>query len=210
MDGQIENLDDIVICPNCDAAYHLRRPGNAERAVCARCHTVLIEPRRKAGKQIIAIALAVVVLVIAAISFPFLTIRAGGVTNSVSIIGTALAFESGLYRPLALAMILLIVGIPLSRAALTIYVLLPIVRDRPFWPGAQRAFRWVERLRPWSMTEIFVLGCAVALTKVADLADIRFGAAFWLFAALVVLVLVKDNYLCRWSVWNSLSKTTKA
>ncbi len=154
--------------------------------------------------QIIALAISVAVLVVAAMFFPFLTVRAGGVHNSVSIMSTALAFRGGIYGPLVLAMILLIVLIPLARAVLSIYVLLPIVLERPLLPGAKPAFRWVEALRPWSMAEIFVLGCAVALTKVADVAEIQFGAAFWMFTALVLLVIVQDSLLCRWSVWNSL------
>ena len=201
--------EEAIVCPTCDATYRLVQPEKAERAICSRCHTVLIAPKRKAGMQIIAVALAVVVLIVAAVFFPFLSIRAGGVTNSVSILGTALAFEHGFYRPLALAMILLIVGVPLARAVLSIYVLVPVVLEKPLPPGAKTAFSWVETLKPWSMVEIFVLGCAVALVKVADLANIWFGAAFWMFAALVILVIVQDSYLCRWSVWNSLTHPRK-
>ena len=210
-EGQITNAShepvtptDVIVCPNCDAAFRLVKPEFAERARCARCHTVLITPKRKAGMQIIALAISVAVLVVAAMFFPFLTVRAGGVHNSVSIMSTALAFRGGIYGPLVLAMILLIVLIPLARAVLSIYVLLPIVLERPLLPWAKPAFRWVEALRPWSMAEIFVLGCAVALTKVADVAEIQFGAAFWMFTALVLLVIVQDSLLCRWSVWNSL------
>lgn len=201
--------EEAIVCPTCDAVYRIVMPEKSQRALCARCHTVLVAPRRKAGMQIIAIAIAVVILIVAAVFFPFLSIRAGGVTNSVSILETALAFEHGFYRPLALAMILLIVGIPLARAVLSIYVLVPVVLERPLLSGAKTAFRWVETLKPWSMVEIFVLGCAVALVKVADLANIWFGAAFWMFAVLVVLVIVQDSYLCRWSVWNSLTHPRK-
>ena len=90
---------------------------------------------------------------------------------------------------------------------LAIYVLLPIVLDRPPARGATQAFRLSEALRPWSMAEIFAIGCAVALVKISDLADVAFGPAFWMFAALVLLVVAQDNFLCRWSVWNSLDKT---
>ena len=51
-----------------------------------------------------------------------------------------------------------------------------------------------------------MLGCAVALIKVADLADVSFGPAFWMFGALVVLMMVQDNFMCRYSVWKSLEK----
>lgn len=200
-------LNDLIVCPHCDAAYTLRKPGHGERAKCQRCGTVLITPRRKAGLQIIAVSLAVAILIVAASVFPFLTIRAGGVTNAVSIIDVILAFSDSILLVLALATAALIIFVPLMRVLLNIYVLVPIVLDKPPARGATQAFRVSEALRPWSMAEIFAIGCAVALTKITDLADVAFGPAFWMFAALVILAVVQDNFLCRWSVWTSLDKT---
>ena len=200
------NLDEVIVCPQCDAAYSLRRPEVGERATCARCGTALITPRRKAGLQIIALSLTVAILIIAATVFPFLTITAAGTSNSVSILDAALAFSDGPLIVLSLATASLIVFIPLARVLLSMYVLIPIVLDRPPAQGAIQAFRLSEAMRPWSMAEIFAIGCAVALVKISDLADVGFGPAFWMFCALVFLVVVQDNFLCRWSVWNSLDK----
>ncbi|MGB7244219.1 MAG: paraquat-inducible protein A [Sulfitobacter sp.] len=197
---------DLIVCPQCDAAYRLKRPDKGERAVCRRCHKVLITPRRNAGLQIIAVCLAIVILIIAAAVFPFLTINASGAKNSVSILDAALAFSQGPLIALSLATAALIIFVPLLRVLLSLYVLIPVVLDRPPARHAIQAFRLAEALRPWSMAEIFAIGCAVALIKVSDLADIAFGPAFWMFSILVVLVVVQDNFMCRWSVWNSLDK----
>lgn len=199
-------LDHLIVCPHCDAAYELVRPTAGERATCQRCHTVLIAPRRNAGLQTIALSSAITILIIAATVFPFLSINAAGASNSVSILDAALAFSSGPLLALSLATAALIILIPLARAMLAIYVLVPIVFDRPPARGAIKAFRLSEALRPWSMAEIFVIGCAVALIKITDLADVTFGPAFWMFAVLVVLVVLQDTFQCRWSIWNSLEK----
>ncbi len=197
----------MIACPRCDALYSVaREPGPGQRAVCARCHAVLIAPRRGAGARLIAVSLTVVILVVAATLFPFLTIRAGGAWNSSSILDAALAFSGGPFALLALACAALIVFIPVLRALLMIYVLTPVVLDRPPAKGARRAFRLSEDLRPWSMAEVFAIGCAVALVKVADLADVVFGPAFWMFAFLVILVVVQDTFMCRYSVWKALEK----
>ena len=74
------------------------------------------------------------------------------------------------------------------------------------WPRAKAAFTWAERLKPWSMVEIFVLGCAVALFKIVDLANVALGPAFWMFVALVILMTVQNTYMCRWSVWKDLDR----
>ncbi|MDF1856017.1 paraquat-inducible protein A [Pseudooceanicola sp.] len=197
---------DLIACPRCDALYRVSEPARGERAVCARCHTVLIAPRRGAGLQLIAVALTVVILVISATIFPFLTIRVGNAWHSSSILGAALSFHGGPFVFLALAVAALIVFVPVLRALLMLYVLIPLVWDRPPATGARRAFRLSEDLRPWSMAEVFAIGCAVALVKVADLADVDFGPAFWMFAVLVVLVVAQDTFMCRYSVWKSLER----
>ncbi|MCX7566593.1 paraquat-inducible protein A [Sulfitobacter sp. F26169L] len=202
-------LEELIVCPICDATYQLQRPKAGERAVCVRCHKVLIAPRYKAGMQIIAIAIASVVLVIAASVFPFLEISVAGRTNAVSILDAALSFTRGPMLVLALLTAGFIIFVPLLRMLLTLYVLIPVVLDRPAAKHAVWAFRISEAMRPWSMAEIFALGCAVALVKVADLATVSFGPAFWMFGVLVVLVIAQDGFMCKWSVWNSLEYPKK-
>ncbi|MEX3316080.1 paraquat-inducible protein A [Sulfitobacter sp. PS-8MA] len=202
-------LDELIVCPQCDATYRLRRPAHGQRAVCSRCHTTLINHRRNAGLQIIAVSVAVLVLIIGATVFPFLRIDAAGTSNAVSVLDAALAFGGPMIL-LSLATAALIVFIPLLRVVLTLYVLIPIVLDRPPARHAVPAFRLSEGLRPWSMAEVFAIGCAVALVKVADLADVEFGPAFYMFGALVVLVIAQDRFLCKWSVWHSLEHPKKS
>ncbi len=206
----VHMLDDLIVCPQCDAAYTFIKPDKGERAVCLRCHKVLITNRKDAGLQIIAIALAVVFLIIGAAVFPFLKIDAAGTSNAVSILDAALAFSGGPMIFLSLATAALIVFIPLLRVLLTIYVLVPVVLDRPPAKHAIAAFRLSEAMRPWSMAEIFAIGCAVALVKVAGLAHVGFGPAFWMFGILVALVIAQDSFLCKWSVWNSLEHPKKS
>ncbi|WP_135506909.1 paraquat-inducible protein A [Roseovarius aestuariivivens] len=196
-------LDRLIACPTCDLVYTVPDLASLDRAVCARCHTVLIAPRRKAGKQLIALALTVLILIVAACLFPFLSIGAGGVTQNASILSTALAF-SGTFSILSVAVLFFIVVIPAARLCLLIYVLTPIIRDKPPAPFARDAFALSEALLPWAMAEIFAIGCAVALVKLSDMADVVFGPAAWIFAILVVLVVATDSLMCRYSIWKSL------
>lgn len=201
---------DIIVCLKCDAAYALSSPGKGEQAVCKRCETVLISPRHRAGKQIIALSLAILILLTAAAIFPFLSVHVIGASNSISVLQTALAFDDGPLVVLVLVVVCLIFVIPLLRVLLAIYVLVPLVADRPPAPHAAYAFRLSEDLRPWAMAEIFAIGCAVALIKISALAEVSFGPAFWMFGALVVLVVVQDNIVCRWSVWNALKNSRRS
>lgn len=202
--------DTLMACTECDALYRAAAPRPGERAICARCHTVLAAPRKGAGMRIIALAAAAVVLVGGAAFLPFLRIEVSGLGHGTSVFEVVTAFSGERTAILAVAMAALILFIPLLRMLLILYVLGPVVFDRPPARQARAAFRLAERLRPWSMAEIFAIGCAVSLVKIADLAHVEFGPAFWMFAALVILVVLQERFMCRWSVWTSLDQPPRS
>ncbi|NBC95413.1 MAG: paraquat-inducible protein A [Deinococcus-Thermus bacterium] len=199
-----EDLDDLIVCPSCDALWRVREPETGGRTVCPRCHRVLIRPRAGAILQIVALGLTVLVLLVGALFLPFLEIRVRGLSNTSSIFDAALTFTGPDLVWLSLAVVATIVGIPMARVFLTTYALLPLLFGRGVLPGGRIAFRWAEELRPWSMAEIFILGCGVALVKVVDLARVEFGPAFWMFTGLVLITLLQDTFTCRWTVWKAL------
>lgn len=201
-----ENMHNLIACPKCDAVYEVGYVDKGDRARCDRCHHPLIARRRDAGLFIIAMSTAAFILVVAALFLPFISIQRMGFENEATILDAALAFSDGPMLILSLAVVGLIVGLPATRLGLTVYTLTPIVFDRKPWPGARRAFWLSENLKPWSMVEIFVIGTAVALVKLTDLARVELGPAFWMFVALVILVIVKDTFTCRWSVWRALEQ----
>ena len=198
------SLDDMIACPRCDALYRAGHPTLGERMVCKRCHNVLIAPRKGAGLKIIALAFGSLALVAGTLTLPFIGIRRFGASQDATVLDTALAFTGPLLL-LSVAAFALIILLPMARLLLTLYVLTPLVFGRPPLAGARTAFRWSETLRPWSMAEIFVIGCAVALLKLSDLARIELGLAFWMFAGLVILIVIQDTLMCRWTVWKSLN-----
>jgi paraquat-inducible protein A len=158
--------------------------------------------------QILSLALTAFIMMIAAISFPFLTLDAGGLHNATSVLDAILAFRNGLAFPLAIAVAFFIIVLPLTRLAALIYALGPLVREQKPRPGARAAFGLAERLRPWSMAEIFIVGVTVALIKVSGLAVVTIGPAFWAFAGVVVITVLKDQLICRYSIWEALEQPT--
>ncbi|MEL6682075.1 MAG: paraquat-inducible protein A [Pseudomonadota bacterium] len=157
--------------------------------------------------RVLSLALTAFVMMIAAVSFPFLTLDAGGLNNATSVIDAILAFKDGLAFPLAVAVAFFILIIPLIRLIALIYALGPLVRERSPRPGARAAFGLAERLRPWSMAEIFIVGVTVALIKVAGLAAVTIGPAFWAFAGVVIITVLKDQLICRYSIWEALDQS---
>ena len=197
-------IDQLIACPHCDALHVAQLPQDGERAVCRRCHTVLIAPRAGAFRRILMLAVTTMILMFGAVFFPFLQLRVAGLHSDASVFDAARTFAEGRMAPLAVAVAALIVLIPVLRVMLIAYVLAPLTAGRPPARHAAAAFRLAEDLKPWSMAEIFVIGVAVALVKLADLAQVVLGPAFWMFAALVVVTVLQDTLMCRWTIWRSL------
>ena len=194
----------LIACPRCDALYIEEELRDGETATCLRCGGVLARPRSGAFTQIIALAITTMVLMFGAIFFPFLEISKLGLGHGTSLFGVAMAFSDGIVAPLTVAVLGLIVGLPALRAALLVYTLWPLARGRAPCRHAAQAFRLSERMKPWSMAEIFIIGTAVAMVKVGGLATISFGPAFWAFCALIFVSLANRSFMCSTTIWDAI------
>lgn len=197
-------LSDLVACPQCDTLHNAARLVDGTRAYCKRCGLPIVTERSTAFAQVISLAMTAFVLMLAAISFPFLELDVAGRHNAISVLQAVTVFNDGIALLLAFAVAGFIVILPLLRLAAIIYALGPLVRDKPARKGAKQAFALAEFLQPWSMAEIFIVGVTVALIKVAGLAHVSTGPAFWAFCALVLITVLKDQLICRYSVWQAL------
>lgn len=201
--------DTLMACPFCDALMRDITVAKGDIARCPRCERVIEAPRDRAMTQIIMLATAALILMIAAVCFPFLEIDAAGIVRRSSLLDTVLAFSSGTTAPLTLAMAALIIVLPITRFLSLIYVLAPMALGWHPLPKAETVFRLAEALRPWAMAEVFIVGVAVALVKIAGLAHVSFGPAFWAFVALVLVTVLKDTFMSRVTVWKTLEARRK-
>lgn len=154
---------------------------------------------------LLAGALSVPPLMAVGLAASFLSLSGGGVGTEASALDAARALAQALTWPAAVAIGAVIALLPVARSAALIYALLPV---RLGWPAPRRAgaaIRLAALLRPWSMAEIFVIGVAVALVKVAGVANVTLGPAFWAFVLLAMVALAEDAVYCRRTVWDAVS-----
>lgn len=194
----------LIACPRCDALHVEEELTEGETARCIRCGTVLAKPRTGAFTQLIALSFTSMVLMVGAVFFPFLQISRMGLEHATSLFGVVLAYADGVLLPLVLAMLAMVIGLPVLRAFLLVYTLVPLAQGRAPHRHAAGAFRLSEQLRPWSMAEIFVIGTSVALVKIAGLASVHLGPAFWAFCALVFVNLASRGFMCHTTIWDAI------
>lgn len=203
-ESRFDDIDGLLACPSCDMLLNDRNVAANEIAACPRCHTVIEAPRPLAMTRIIMMSFAALILLFAALFFPFLELQAVGMMRHTTLLDTIAAFSDGLTAPLTLLMGALIVFLPLIRFVAIVYVLAPMAFGWEPLKHAIPVFRLAEAIRPWAMVEIFMVGVAVALVKVAGLAQVTIGPAFWAFVALVIVTVFKDNFMSRVTVWKTL------
>lgn len=193
----------LLACHDCDALYPRPRLRPGQKARCLRCGAVLLESKPQGLERCLALSLASLMLLVLANVFPLLDMSIEGRVQQSTVASGVLE----LYRQGFGAMAALVFGVSILAPALKIlallYVLLPLRFRRPL-PQAARVFRWVETLRPWSMTEVYLLGILVAVVKLADLASIEPGLALYCFTALILLMAAADAALEPEDIWERL------
>lgn len=201
-----DSVSDMIACPKCDALHRIPKVEVGEKARCARCGTVLMAPEEGAMTRIVMLSATGMILMVAAVFFPFLELHVRGLAHQSSIFDAVLAFADGPMLPLSFAVAALIVVLPITRFLALIYVFAPMAFGWAPARGAKPVFHLAEAIRPWAMAEVFIIGVSVALVKIAGLAKITIGPAFWAFVLLVIVTVLKDSFMCRVTVWQTLNQ----
>lgn len=200
-----DGLGALMACPDCDLLH--RRPDLAvgETARCARCGAVIETRKRGAIDGVILASAAMAVLMVLALWAPFLTLSGGGVTQRISLVDAGLALAVGWLTPLAFVLIGLVVALPMVRALAHLWALVPVRIGLAPAPGAAAAFRLALRLKPWAMAEIFLIGVAVSLVKLAGIASIEAGPALFALGGAVAVLAYEGASLCRDTLWRAIT-----
>lgn len=199
-------LSSLVACHECDLLHHKVEIEVGAVARCIRCNASLYTNKKNSIDRSLAVGFAALIMFVVANSFPFLQISVSGNSQSMSIISAVFALSSEGMWLLAAVCFGFILLFPLFRMAGLLYILLPL-RLNERLPGMEHVFRWIVRLSPWSMMEIYLFGAIVALVKLASMANIELGYSFWAFALLNVLTAASLQLIDNHSLWEFLSKS---
>jgi paraquat-inducible protein A len=177
----------LVACHECDLLQHIPYQRQGGKARCRRCDAVLHRSVRDSVDRTLALTLAGLVLFFVANSYPFLLFKMQGqVTETTLVTGVRDLYAQGMWE-LALLVLLTSMLVPLLQLLLLLYVLLPLKFNCTPWRLAVM-FRVLQRLGPWGMMEVFMLGILVAVVKLVEMAQIIPGLALWSFALLIFVL----------------------
>jgi paraquat-inducible protein A len=197
----------LIRCHDCDLLQALPPPQEGTVA-CTRCGTGLVTIKSERLERAFVLYLTALVLLIIANSFPFLTMKVQGLVQSSHLLSGAIdLFGQGMWE-ISIAVILFVFVVPLIKIVTGLLVVGPLAYGHSF-RGAEALYRLFDRLHPWAMTEIFLLGVLVAYTKLVDLATVELGPSLFAFLGLIVAMIAADSTVDPHQVWERLLAAPK-
>ena len=177
----------LTACHECDLLQREPNlpPGGVAR--CSRCSAVLFRHIPDSIDRGLAYTLGAAFLFIIANLFPIVGLEVQGIANATSLYGAVEAIWKNHMEGVAALVFITTILIPAVELSLMLYVLLPVKLGQ-VPQGLAPILRVLQSVRPWSMTQVFILGVLVALVKLAHLAHIVPGIALWSFGGLILLL----------------------
>jgi paraquat-inducible protein A len=190
-------------CIECDLIVRVGELGAGQRATCPRCGHLITASAADAPTRSLAFALAACVLLLVANAFPFLTLRAQGMEQVMTLPRTAVELYRDGHSTLAVLVLGPIAGIPALMLAAIVALLVPMRRglSAPWLVPAGRFLFW---LSPWNMAEVFIIGVLVSLVKIAAMASVVLGLSFWAYVGFAVCFTASLASLDRLRMWREI------
>ena len=196
--------EEVFACHECGTVHRLPPMPDDTVARCVSCGAKLYVRFERSVERTLSLYLAALILFVVANAFPILSMSIGGQSNASTILDGAHALYADGMWPLALAVALAGTVMPLAKIMGMLAILVPIqLGSRPPWIIG--AFRWVERLQPWSMMEVYLLGVIVAYVKLQDLATVHLGIALPAFVGTILLMAAADARFEPHAIWRRLA-----
>ncbi|MES2072073.1 MAG: paraquat-inducible protein A [Pseudomonadota bacterium] len=188
------------MCHECDLICNDVALAAGEAACCPRCQAMLYRNSRATLDQALAIAVAAAVLLLMLNSFPLLALKVQQISRGTTLFGAALAMWEDDMHAISLLVVVTTMIAPALQIAVALYVLGSLkFGDAGGTIGAP--MRFLQKIRPWSMIEVFMLGLLVSLVKLQNMADIIIGPALWSCASLIFVTAGLASVLTPRNVW---------
>ena len=185
-------LDNLIICQQCHTLHEEVPIKDGTKALCTECGSILYRYDSKLVDYGLAWSITGFIFFILANLFPIVNIELLGHEQFITIPKTFVAlFDNGFYV-VGLLCLFLIFLFPLMIFSINI-VIFALLKFKKAPVFTKELLVLLSHIKPWSMSDIFLISVLVALVKLIGYAQIHMGTAFW---ALVVFVSI-DLYITK-------------
>lgn len=192
-----------IACPGCDLLVSVSALEQGQSATCPRCACILTRKRHNAYNRVQAFAIAGLICLITANNYPFLSFSSSGLESVMTLRQTPGALWSYGMPEVGALVAAFIIFIPAVVLLLMLALSIPLSRNR-YHTWMVPIAKGIFLTRNWSMVEVFIIGVIVSLVKIAAMATVVIGIAFWAYAAFAICFIVAVANLDRYQCWEHL------
>lgn len=176
-----------VACHGCDLLQRMPVIAPGGKARCCRCNELLAARPRFPREHSLALALACCIVIVIANAMPLMSLSTVGRTATTTLAGGVVEMWNQGSEITAAVVAACAIVAPAVYVLAMLAVLIGTRRDpAPRWAGT--LMRVADRVKPWSMVEVLLLGILVALVKIAQLATVTPGVGMYALGTLVFLL----------------------
>jgi len=196
------------ICHECDEICKVADPCRPGRYSCPNCGSKLYSCKPGMVEKIYAYNIAALMLFIVTNYFPFLSFHvAGNVSQANFTTSIYYLFLDGQWMIGAVILLTTIV-VPLLRIVLYLMLFGPIYHGYvPQYAGAM--LKLLEKLLPWGMLDVFLVGVLVSIVKLVKMGTIVPGISLWAFMIMVMIMAAAQASFDPHQIWERIGRVLK-
>jgi len=199
------NSDDRMACPSCDQLYEISGLTHGDKARCGSCNHLLSTYRENAYSHVVAYSISGLIFFVIACCNPFMSFKSSGLESVMTLPQTIAQIKGEGMWDLALLVACLILIIPALVLVLAGALGASLAAGwRNYW--AKDVAKFIFHLQTWSMVEVFFIGVLVSLFKIAHMATVGVGIAFWSYAAFAIFFTLALSNLDTFQMWQRLEE----
>jgi len=193
---------DIYACDMCGLSQTVEplAPGNT--AECIRCGSTVATRPAGGAELTLALTLAALVLYVPPNIYPILAFNLYGMYSENTVWDGVVSLLTHNQYFIAAVVFLASIVIPLLKLLALFFLVgssaLPLGRQLR---GRTTLYRFIDRIGPWAMLDVFLLAILVSLVKLGQLATVVPGTGLVAFTGMVVLTLLASAAFDPRLIW---------
>lgn len=195
----------LIACHECDLINSIGSVPEGDSAVCSRCGYILFSHKKDSMDRSLALTMAGLLLFIIANAYPLLEIKMDSIYQATTLFGGVEALYTSGSWEIAILVFLTAILFPLIELLVKLYILLPLKLNRRPWKMIPM-LNILEKIKPWGMMEVFMLGILVSVVKLVKMVTVIPGYSLYAFFALIFIMAAGSTCFDTHALWEKVGE----
>ena len=197
----------VIVCEHCALAVTINALPKNHKASCPRCAHVLTRAYPNIVEKMLVFSICALFCLGISLMFGFVEMSVQGQVRQVSLLDTSSRLYLNDDFTLATISFLVLIVVPCLFAGMLAYLSFSLTMG---WanPSSIKLLKGVSFIGFWNMCEIYFLGILVSMVKIASMANVSFGVAFFSYAFFIFFLLAAYMHFDKYQLSQIIKSNT--